>query len=147
MNVMRHPRTTDSPLEAAFTLQLRELKQRWPGLPAWRRNHVFLAGRKFELDYAWPELWFGLEIDGAVHLTRERFHGDREKQALALIAGWKILPVTGLHVRDLRAIGWCEEMLRRLASTPAVRPSIYDVAREDCQKNDQPYDFTKGVEG
>jgi hypothetical protein len=112
--VVKIPQPEESALEASFRRQLMELRQRHPAIvPPWERNYVFLPGRKKQLDFAWPELWFGVEIDGGVHMIPNRFHGDREKQALALVHGWRILPATALHVHNLQAIGWCETLLRR----------------------------------
>jgi very-short-patch-repair endonuclease len=96
----------DSALEATFAQQLRA-----EGLPAAERNYVFLPDRKLELDFAWPRARFSVEIDGAVHRITERFHSDREKHALALLAGWVILPVTGRHVRSGQAIAWARALL------------------------------------
>lgn len=96
----------DSAIEAAFAMQARAV-----GLPQWVRNYVFLPNRKLELDFSWPALKFAVEIQGAVHRITERFHGDSEKHALALLAGWTILPVTGRHIRSGKAIEWAQSLL------------------------------------
>lgn len=100
----------ESPIEAKLAIDMRALK-----LPAWERNYVFLEDRSLELDFAWPAWKFGVEVDGAVHRIKDVFHRDREKQALALLARWSILRVTGLHVRDGRAVAWIEQLLSRYA--------------------------------
>jgi very-short-patch-repair endonuclease len=99
----------DSKIEALFSQQLRVDRA-----PDWDRNFKFLAPeRDLELDFAWPRIKFAVEVQGAVHRITERFHADREKHALAILADWTILPVTGRHVRDGRAIQWAMEILRR----------------------------------
>ena len=97
-----------SVLEETFARDMRALF-----FPAWEREYTFLEGRKYRLDFAWPGVKLGIEVDGAVHRIKSRFHSDREKHALSLLAGWRILPVTGLHVRDGRAITWAAELLFR----------------------------------
>jgi very-short-patch-repair endonuclease len=98
----------DSAIEGIFAQQLRI-----EHAPSYLRNYVFLPDRKLELDFAWVKIKFAVEVQGAVHRITERFHGDSEKHALALLAGWTILPVTGRLIRDGRAIGWAMELLRR----------------------------------
>lgn len=110
------PQPDESPLEAAYRLQLMELRQREPWIAVPQRNFVFMPPRKFELDFSWPDLWFGVEIDGAAHRNKSRFHSDHEKHALAMLAGWKILAVTRVQIFDGKAIAWTEEVLRRLTS-------------------------------
>jgi very-short-patch-repair endonuclease len=112
----------DSPIEAHFARDARAMK-----LPPHTRNYRFLEGRKFELDFAWPRLRFGVEIDGHVHRIRDRFDTDREKGALAILAGWTVLHVTGLHVRDGRAIAWARQaldLLSRPDSGAAIPPHM-----------------------
>lgn len=102
-----------SRLEATFRIQLMELRQRVPCIPPWERNFEFAPPRKKQVDWAWPTIRFGIEVDGGVHRTAERFDGDREKMALALLNDWRILPVTKVHVHDGRAIAWAETLLKR----------------------------------
>lgn len=116
------PKPEESALEATFRLQLMELRQRVPEIPLWVRNHVFIPGRKKELDFAWPAIRFGIEVDGGAHRTKDRFHGDREKHALALIHEWRILPVTAFHVKRGDAIAWAETLLTRYWKAWERRP-------------------------
>lgn len=101
----------DSPIEALFAQQARA-----EHLPPWERNFIFLPDRKFELDWAWPRIRFGIEIQGAVHAMH--LHRDAEKHALALLAGWTILPVTGRHIRAGQAIRWAKSLLWERAPLP-----------------------------
>lgn len=96
-----------SPIEAELSRQLTALK-----LPAWKRNHVFLEHRKFELDFCWESIRFGVEVQGNVHRIKARFKSDIEKFALALLAGWKLMPVGGDEIRSGQAATWIEQMLR-----------------------------------
>lgn len=98
----------DSAIEAQFARDCRIA-----GLPAWKRNYVFLPGRKFECDFAYPEVRFGVEIEGMVHRIEGRFKRDIEKHALALLAGWMILRVDGDSIRQGRAVPWAAELLKR----------------------------------
>lgn len=91
----------DSTIEATLALHIRASK-----LPDPKRNYVFLPDRKLELDFCWPELKLGVEVEGAVHRIKERFHGDIEKHALALIHGWTVMRVDGRAIRSGNAIDW-----------------------------------------
>src|SRR5574337_580463 len=101
---------SDSPIEARFALQLRALKA-----PEWERNFRFHPDRRWELDFAWPEDRFAVEIDGEVHRIKERFHSDIEKHATALRMGWKILRLDGRAVRAGAGVDWALELLFRAA--------------------------------
>jgi very-short-patch-repair endonuclease len=100
------PARIDSDIEAKFALHCGA-----ENFPRWERNYRFLPDRKLEIDFAWPALLLGIEIQGAVHRITEHFHRDAEKMALALLAGWTILPVTGRHVRSGQAIAWAKSLL------------------------------------
>jgi very-short-patch-repair endonuclease len=100
----------ESVIEALFALQLRALK-----LPAPKRNYVFLPNRKLELDFCWPEIRLGVEVEGAVHRIKERFHGDIEKHALALVGGWTVMRVDGRSIRSGKAIEWFEALFSAVA--------------------------------
>jgi very-short-patch-repair endonuclease len=97
---------TESAIEATFALQLRADRVR-PHV----RNLVYLPPRKFELDFAWPELRLGVEVQGMAHRVKERFRADIEKRALALLAGWTVLEVDGASIRNGRAIEWLKQLL------------------------------------
>lgn len=107
----------ESPLEAMFMLQLRASPVAKPLLIHLRRQFFPLAGRKFRIDYAFPHLWFGIEVDGAVHRIREQRERDCERSALLLLEGWKMLHLTGRTIRDGRGIRWTEDMLARLTAS------------------------------
>lgn len=77
---------------------------------AYRREYRFVPGRKFRFDFAFPDRQIAVEIDGAVHRIKVRFHSDREKGNLAILHGWRVLHVGPDAVRDGRAL----EILRQL---------------------------------
>jgi very-short-patch-repair endonuclease len=101
------PRPVESSIEAMFALQLRAAR-----LPEPKREFAFCEGRKFRLDFAWPERLIAVEVQGMVHRIKERFEADIEKRALALLGGWRVLEVSGQAVRDGRALGWIEQLLQ-----------------------------------
>lgn len=100
------PARIDSAIEAQFALHCGANK-----FPRWERNYRIITGRKLEWDFAWPSMHFAVEVQGAVHRITEKFHTDAEKMALALIAGWTVLPVTGRHVRSGQAIAWAKALI------------------------------------
>ena len=81
------------------------------GLPEPKRNYRFLPDRKFELDFAWPELKRAVEVQGMVHRIKSRFKADIEKRALALFAGWVVLEVDGDSIRSGVAVEWVKKLL------------------------------------
>lgn len=101
----------DSGLEATFAQQLRVLK-----VPTWQRNYQFLADRALEIDFAWPHVKFGVEIQGGVHAIKRVSERDSEKAALAILAGWTLLPITTDHVHTGRGVDWTQEVLLFLLS-------------------------------
>jgi very-short-patch-repair endonuclease len=49
--------------------------------------------RRFDL--AWPEVGLAVEVDGwETHGTREAFQDDRERDALMVAIGWRVLRFT-----------------------------------------------------
>lgn len=81
------------------------------GLPLPQRNYFFLPDRDFELDFAWPLIKVGVEVQGMAHRIKGKFKRDIEKRALAMLAGWRVLEVDGATVRDGRAIKWLTELM------------------------------------
>ena len=104
------PERVDSVLEAEFAKQARVYD-----LPPARRNYRFLEGRELEFDWAWPEVWFAVEIQGDVHRIKANFHRDVEKHALALLEGWILLPIDRPRLMSGRAILDVQALLARRA--------------------------------
>ncbi len=81
------------------------------GLPAPVREFKYVHGRRFRLDFAWPDRMIGVEVQGMVHRIKKRFEADIEKRALGLLAGWRIMEVSGASIRSGQAVKWIGEML------------------------------------
>jgi very-short-patch-repair endonuclease len=74
------------------------------------------ARRAFKADFLWPEHRLILEVHGGVftggrHVTGAGFERDKVKANLAVLAGYRLLEVTGSHVRDGSAVSWLADAL------------------------------------
>lgn len=89
--------STESPMEARVLRLIRDA-----GLPDPVPQFTVVAqGRRFRIDFAYPEARLLLEYDGyREHTTPERFTSDRERQNLLVLDGWQILRFTRTDVRD-----------------------------------------------
>jgi very-short-patch-repair endonuclease len=81
----------ESTLETVLLRILRDA-----ALPAPTRQFtVVVAGERFRIDVAYPELRIAIEDDGfGVHAAREQFERDRQRQNLLVLDGWLILRFT-----------------------------------------------------
>lgn len=75
------------------------------------REYRFRSDRRFRFDFAFVPEQFAIEVDGAVHRIKSRFHGDREKGQLALTGGWTILHVGPDQVRNGEALSLAKQLL------------------------------------
>lgn len=105
-----------SDIEIQFAKQIHLLK-----LPTPKRNYLFIEGRRFELDFAWPELRIGVAAQGMAHRIKKSFHSDIEWRALALLAGWSVLEVGGREIRNGKAIQWLQQLLNTYADKELVK--------------------------
>lgn len=66
------------------------------GLPAPRQRYrVTLEGRRYELDFAYPEVKVGIEFDGwEYHRSRTSFDNDRARRNTFQRRGWSIFNLT-----------------------------------------------------
>lgn len=85
-------------------------------LPAPEREYPVTQGRKWRFDFAWPQERLALEIEGGTwnqgrHTRGAGFARDCEKYNAATLAGWRVLRVTGEHVRLGQAREWLIEAL------------------------------------
>jgi very-short-patch-repair endonuclease len=99
-----------SNLEELFAFQLRAL-----GIQA-VREHRFAPPRRWRFDFALPELLIAVEIEGGVwtggrHTRGSGFTADAEKYAEALCLGWRVLRITGDHVRSGQGLKWLERLM------------------------------------
>ena len=113
------PRPKVSKLELRFDQQLEQHK-----LPPHVRNYFFIAGRDLELDYAWPERLFAVEIQGMAHRIKGKFKRDIEKRAMAQMAGWTVLELDGEAIRSERGIIWTLALLAMRVENPWSAPLL-----------------------
>jgi very-short-patch-repair endonuclease len=74
---------------------------------------VYVDGRLVaRLDFAYPELKIGIELDGyAFHSDRQSFERDRRRLTELVNEGWHMLVFTRPQVRDHPA--WVEQAVRK----------------------------------
>ena len=100
-----------SKLEETLLLQIRASK-----LPEPVRECRFHETRRWRADFAWPEQKLLVEVEGG-HWTGGRhtrgsgFDADCEKYAEAVLDGWRVIRVTGTHIRNAQAIDWIRRAL------------------------------------
>ena len=100
-----------SPLE---TRVLRVIRR--GGLPRPVRQFMVTDGRRRAfLDVAWPELRLAVEVDGYRHHSgRARWEGDRARQNMLTLLGWRIIHVTAADLE--RPFDVVERIAAALAS-------------------------------
>lgn len=81
------------------------------------KEYTFCPGRRFRFDYAVPELWLAVEVDGGVwiwgrHNRPKTFQADLEKLNLATAMGWRVFRYT-------------YDMLQRRAYEKDIRELVY----------------------
>lgn len=87
-------------------------------MPEPDREVELIPGRKFRWDFAWPAHRLAVEVQGGEwmakggHNSAQGLQRDCEKLALATLAGWRQLSVTGSMVRSGRALSLIECALR-----------------------------------
>lgn len=77
-------------LELTLLLQLRGFK-----IPNLQRNYRFHPTRKYELDLAWPDFLFGVEVQGGTYNGGKHARGpgyttDCRKLGEAMLLGWSV---------------------------------------------------------
>ena len=100
-----------SDLERQFLFLVRVAKA-----PAPELEYKFLKDRRFRFDFAWPDRMVAVEVEGGVwtagrHNRPSGFIADCEKYSLAALEGWKVLRVTGDHIKDGKALKWLQRAL------------------------------------
>ncbi len=105
-------------LEDALAFQIKAAK-----LPTPEREYRFHPTRRWRFDFAWPELRYKLavEVDGGLWVAGRHSRGagqlaDMEKNAAALLLGWRIVRVGAPHVKSGEALEWIEGLLRMEAA-------------------------------
>ncbi len=105
---------TQSQLEAQLAFQVKAC-----GLPEPMTQYRLpeLPDRRFAFDFAWPVQRLLVEVNGSTwiansgHTSGKGIERDCEKLCLAVVNGWKVMMVTGLQVKDGRAVQWIERAL------------------------------------
>lgn len=88
---MPRQETEGSALEKHLDISLRA-----SGLPPFVREHRFHPTRRWRLDFAWPDVKLGVEIEGGIynrgrHGRGSGIEGDIEKGNALTLAGWRLL--------------------------------------------------------
>ena len=109
--VIKKIKTIDQDLEGRFAFQVLSEK-----LPKPERQFKFLNGRKYRADFAWPKEKLIVEIDGGCFSSGKSGHTsisgmmrDKERDALAQIAGWDVIRIDAKSLSDGRGIGWVKQ--------------------------------------
>lgn len=89
------------------------------GLGKWEEEYVFLKGRRFRFDFAWPKHMIAVEIEGATfvkgrHTSGVGFAKDCEKYNLATLSGWRVYRFTTQMVNDQTAIQFMHKVFIKL---------------------------------
>lgn len=89
------------------------------GAPAAERQYVFVPGRKYRADFAWPGHSLLVEVQGGIwqrggggHSHPMHIVKDIERTQLAAGHGWRMCPVTTDQVRKGEAVPIIERALR-----------------------------------
>lgn len=100
-----------SGLEESLALQMR-----MTGITEPVREYRFIPERRWRADFAWPDRCLLVEVEGG-HFTNGRhtrgkgFEADCEKYAEAALAGWRVIRVTGTHIKSGDALEWIRRAL------------------------------------
>lgn len=70
----------------------------------------------WRFDFALPEALIAIEVEGGVHTGGRHTRGkgfiqDCEKYNAATILGWRVIRVTGEHIKSGQALKWAEEII------------------------------------
>jgi hypothetical protein len=106
--------------QAALAVQVRLLVFSAPVPTTIASNATPFPGRKVEIDIALVDWRVGVEVQGGIWRKRGGAHSrpanierDIEKQQLALMHGWIIIPVTTRQVKSGRALATIAAVLRQ----------------------------------
>lgn len=100
--------------DRVFVTALKQL-----GLPEPVAEYCHIPKRKFRLDFAYPDIKMGLEIDGGIY--NRKAHGsitgilrDIEKSNLGLVEGWSVLRIPNDKILDSKYLKMIEKLYKRL---------------------------------
>lgn len=104
---------TGSRFERLVAIRLRQA-----GLPPPALQHeVVWAGRSYRIDLAYPRERVAIELDGSIHLRRDVWEADHERQNALVLAGWMVLRFTWRDYLD-RPDRIINEVRRALVRAP-----------------------------
>lgn len=109
---------TGSDLEAELLYQIRAER-----LPEPILQHRFHPVRKWLLDFAWPSILIGAEVQGGTwsggaHVQGAGYQRDCDKLNEALLLGWQIFHFTSQDVKSGRALDYLTRAIRRAEYVP-----------------------------
>jgi len=101
-----------SNLEDTFDIQIRAFR-----LPKARRQYRFHPKRRWQFDFAWPELKIAVEIEGGTylqgrHVRPEGFRNDCKKYNEAALLGWTVLRGDTLMVKEAILLDTVREAIK-----------------------------------
>ena len=85
----------------------------------YEEEYMFLKGRRFRFDFAWPQHMIAVEIEGGTfvqgrHTTGVGFAKDCEKYNLATLEGWRVYRFTTQMVKDRTAIKFMHKIFLKV---------------------------------
>ena len=102
----------------------------FPQLPAPTAQYRFHDTRKWRLDFAWPDVMLGIEIDGQVHAIRAQRVKDAAKSRALLEDGWYCVHWTSDELKE-RPIQCVEETAQILKKLLAALTTEIDIVEEE----------------
>lgn len=102
LEILRDCGTRKTPLESALEVRVWRLLKRH-GLTGLTANVPFSDeyGQPGRIDMAFIDHALAIECDGwESHGTREAFDGDRKRTQRLVALGWRVLPVTWMHLME-----------------------------------------------
>ena len=100
------PKQNESRLEIQFARQLDAYK-----VKPWQAQYPAIPGRKFLLDFAWPEDKVAVLVQGNVHRIKSKFYRDCALYCLLTMLGWRYLPLSRNEVVSAKGVKWVKELL------------------------------------
>jgi len=113
--LLNTPKKVGSHLETLLAAQIDAA-----GLGPFQTQFKAVTTRQFKFDFAWPEQLLLVEVQGGTwgrggHSTGTGIARDCEKLALGVLAGYRVIHVTGNQVKDGLAIRWIHALLSEVA--------------------------------
>ncbi len=122
----RLKRSALSKAEETLALQIRINKMEQPV-----REYRFDDVRRWRFDFAWPDLFFAVEVEGITyehgrHQRKEGFEADLEKYQSAMLQGWTVYRASGAMVESGSAYLTIETMLKLINENTGLMDELAD---------------------